>query len=163
MKPPTPHGLSFSFVDSFVIKPGGKDIQTSKFLSPDLPFFADHFPGRPLMPGVLLIECTAQAAGVLWAENLVGIIRPIFRLVQVLNFKISREVLPGQTVQTHATMEREFGGLAQFFCRMEESGDLAAVGRIVLALHSEGGEPGKEDRNFSRSTFPRPVKGSDLS
>lgn len=163
MSLPTPHGRSFSFVDSFVVKPGGRDIQTSKFLSPDLPFFADHFPGRPLMPGVLLIECTAQAAGVLWAESLVGVVQPMFHLVQVLNFKISREVLPGQTVITHVIMEREFGGLAQFFCRIEESGDLAAAGRIVLALYSGGVPPDKEARNLSRSTFPRAVQGSDFS
>src|SRR5258707_15542832 len=62
----TPHGPGFSFLDSFEITVAGREGLGRKWLDPRLPFFADHFPGRPLMPGVLLIECGAQTAGVLW-------------------------------------------------------------------------------------------------
>src|SRR5260221_13185985 len=63
----TPHGPGFSFLDSFEITVAGREGLGRKWLDPRLPFFADHFPGRPLMPGVLLIECGAQTAGGLLA------------------------------------------------------------------------------------------------
>ena len=59
----TPHGPGFSFLDSFEILEPGKRGRGRKWLNPKLAFFADHFPGNPLMPGVLLVECAAQAAG----------------------------------------------------------------------------------------------------
>src|ERR1039457_2659280 len=65
----TPHGPGFSFIDSFEIIESQKRGRGRKWLDPAAPFFADHFPGNPLMPGVLLIECAAQAAGVLWQPS----------------------------------------------------------------------------------------------
>ena len=58
----TPHGPGFSFLDAFEVIGAGREGRGRKWLDPQMPFFADHFPGRPLMPGVLLIECAAQTA-----------------------------------------------------------------------------------------------------
>ncbi|MEZ5404903.1 MAG: hypothetical protein R3F23_01650 [Verrucomicrobiia bacterium] len=69
MKSLTPHGPGFSFVDSFVWDDSQKQLTAKKWLDPKLSFFADHFPEKPLMPGVLLVECAAQTAGVLWVHN----------------------------------------------------------------------------------------------
>ena len=86
------------------------------------------------MPGALLIECAAQASGVLWAEWLNLTKPPVFFLAQVLTFKLVREVLPDQTITIFASLEREFGSLAQFSCQIEESRSVVASGRVVLSL-----------------------------
>lgn len=134
MSGPTPHGKNFCFIDSFKVSGDGKAVEALKFLPSSLPIFQDHFPGHPLMPGALLIECAAQASGVLWAERLNLAKPPVFFLAQVLTFKLAREVLPDQTITIFAALEREFGTLAQFSCQIEESQTVVASGRVVLSL-----------------------------
>ncbi|MCE0499080.1 MAG: hypothetical protein LV481_14160, partial [Methylacidiphilales bacterium] len=104
----------------------------TKWLDPKLPFFADHFPGTPLMPAVLLIECGAQTAGALWA-SLQGTETPArFVLAQVLQFKILRPVLPGETIETEVALENPFGNLAQFEVVLSVRQLEVARGKIVL-------------------------------
>ncbi len=130
----TPHGESFSFLDTFELTdspPRGRGV---KWLDPALPFFVDHFPGKPLMPAVLLIECAAQTAGALWA-SLQGAQAPAhFVLAQVLQFKILHAVLPDAKVETEAVMETSFGNLAQFAVVLSVGQLEVARGRIVLGI-----------------------------
>jgi len=129
----TPHGPGFSFLDSFeIIVPGTKG-RGSKRLDPSLPFFADHFPGEPLMPGVLLIECGAQAAGALWASLYATNAPAHFTLAQVVQFKIQHPVLPGETLETEVILENVFGSLAQFGVTLVVNQVEVARGRLVLS------------------------------
>lgn len=128
----TPHGPGFSFLDAFEVVVPGQKGRGRKRLDPALPFFADHFPGEPLMPGVLLAEAGAQAAGALWG-SILGAERPRrFLLAQIVQFKISRPVLPGTLLETEATLEKLLGPLAQFEVVLSTDGAEAARGRIVL-------------------------------
>ena len=132
----TPHGPGFSFLDSFEIAEAGKKGLGKKWLDPALPFFADHFPGEPLMPGVLLVECGAQTAGALWGsmgESEPG--RPRrFVLAQIVQFKIGRSALPGQTLESEAVLEKSLGSLAQFAIRIMVNELEVAQGRLVLGI-----------------------------
>jgi len=129
----TPHGKGFSFVDTFKADNPARRGRGSKWLDPDLPFFSDHFPGKPLMPGVLLIECAAQTAGALWATTQ-GFETPVhFVLAQVLQFKILRAVLPGEEIVTEVALETSFGQLAQFEAVLSVNQIEVARGKIVLA------------------------------
>src|SRR5271154_3670702 len=101
----TPHGPGFSFLDAFEVTVADREGRGRKWLDPKLPFFADHFPGEPLMPGVLLIECGAQAAGALWASTLAADTPSRFVLAQVTQFKIQRPVQPGETLETTVALE----------------------------------------------------------
>jgi 3-hydroxyacyl-[acyl-carrier-protein] dehydratase len=127
----TPHGPGFSFLDAFeVIEPGRRG-QGRKWLDPKMAFFADHFPGEPLMPGVLLIEAAAQAAGALWAsmrEN-----EGHFVLAQIAPFKILRPVLPDETVESDVTFDHVLGSLAQFSVTLTVKGNEVARGKLVLS------------------------------
>jgi 3-hydroxyacyl-[acyl-carrier-protein] dehydratase len=132
MNAATPHGKGFSFLDTFAMGNTSRQGRGSKWLDPQLPFFADHFPGRPLMPAVLLIECAAQTAGALWA-HLRGDQSPSpFVLAQVLQFKILRAVLPGEKVETEVALETTFGSLAQFEVVLTVNQNEVARGKIVL-------------------------------
>lgn len=128
----TPHGPGFSFLDAFEIKVPGREGRGKKWLDPQLAFFKDHFPGQPLMPGVLLIECGAQTAGALWASVLADKAPHAFILAQVLQFKIQQAAHPGETLETDVVLENSLGDLAQFSLILRVGATEVARGRIVL-------------------------------
>jgi len=123
----TPHGPGFSFVDSFEIIEPRKRGRGRKWLDPASPFFADHFPGSPLMPGVLLIECAAQAAGVLWQQSGGAF------LVAVGQFRFRKPVLPGQTLDIEVTLEKEMGAFAQFEAVLRVGPTVVSQGTLTLS------------------------------
>ena len=129
----TPHGPGFSFLDGFEVTIANREGRGRKWLDPQMPFFADHFPGQSIMPGVLLIECAAQAAGALWASILGGDAPPQFILAQVLQFKIQKPVLPGETIETDVVLENSLGQLAQFIVTLRVTQNEVARGKLVLS------------------------------
>jgi 3-hydroxyacyl-[acyl-carrier-protein] dehydratase len=132
----TPHGPGFSFLDRFEVIESGRQGRGWKWLDPQLPFFADHFPGQPILPGVLMIEAAAQAAGALWASTLAPDAPTRFVLGQILQFKIQRAATPGETLETTVVLEKAFAALAQFQVLVRtEKGEIAR-GALVLCLPS---------------------------
>lgn len=134
----TPHGPGFSFIDA--IEPLAGDpprLRATKRLDASMPFFADHFPQRPVMPGVLIIEMAAQAAGALWGRiSEVPLSAPTaFSLAQVLDFRLRHPALPGDTLACEVELERDFGSLAQFGVAVTLVGndEIVARGKITLA------------------------------
>jgi 3-hydroxyacyl-[acyl-carrier-protein] dehydratase len=130
--PLTPHGPGFSFLDTFEVTEPGRAGRGRKWLDPKLAFFADHFPGRPLMPGVLLIECAAQAAGALWASILQEEPSRELVLAQVAHFKLLAPVAPGETVEAEIVFVAALGALAQFDATLRMGEKEVARGRLVM-------------------------------
>lgn len=123
----TPHGPGFSFIDSFEIIEPKKHGRGRKWLDPAAPFFADHFPGSPVMPGVLLIECAAQTAGVLWQQSGGAY------LAAVGQFRFRKPVLPGQTLEIEVTLEKELGAFAQFDTVLRVGPTVVTQGKLTLS------------------------------
>jgi 3-hydroxyacyl-[acyl-carrier-protein] dehydratase len=123
----TPHGPGFAFLDSFEILEPGKRGRGRKWLNPAAPFFADHFPGNPIMPGVLLVECAAQAAGVLWRPS--GTVY----LAAVSQFRFRKPVLPDQTLDIEVTLEKEMGTFAQFNAVLRVGPTVVSQGKVTLS------------------------------
>ncbi len=143
----TPHGPGFSFLDALDVLEPGRRARGRKWLDPAAPFFADHFPGKPLMPGVLLIECAAQAAGALWhrAASVPLAESPSTAcqqdagstfLAAVQQFRFLKAVLPGQTIEIEVALEKDFGALAQFDVILSVAGQAVAQGRLTMSRNA---------------------------
>ncbi|HLJ69905.1 MAG TPA: 3-hydroxyacyl-ACP dehydratase FabZ [Roseiarcus sp.] len=99
-----PHRYPFLLVDRIIEAKGDESCIGIKNVTANEPQFTGHFPGRPIMPGVLLIEAMAQTAGALCVASLGGAIRsPSVYLMTVDKAKFRKPVVPGDRVEFHMT------------------------------------------------------------
>ena len=103
------------------------------------PFFQGHFPEEPIMPGVLIVEAMAQAAGVLAhaIAELEGNKAPLFYLVKIDKAKFTRLIRPGDQLTLDVTMGRVIRGMAQFKCSAWVEGKRAAICELLCAGKKE--------------------------
>lgn len=108
-----PHGPEFRFVDDLDELVAGKSGSARYAVRGDEAFLAGHFPGAPLMPGVLLIEALAQLGGVIAQSD--PAIPPLrnLRLSAVQGAKITGSAVPGETLLMHASVLGRLGALIQ--------------------------------------------------
>jgi 3-hydroxyacyl-[acyl-carrier-protein] dehydratase len=96
-----PHRYPFLLVDRILqIDLEGNEILGIKNVSVNEPFFQGHFPGAPIMPGVLLLEALAQTGGILVHQK--GYDKKIAVLLNISNAKFRRPVVPGDVLYLHA-------------------------------------------------------------
>jgi 3-hydroxyacyl-[acyl-carrier-protein] dehydratase len=96
--------------------------------------FAGHFPGNPIVPGVILTEALAQAAGIAAASGHPETARPLFLLSAIRTMKFFQAVRPGEEVELRAEKIGEAEGLVQFKVTAKANGALAAEGQLVLSV-----------------------------
>lgn len=131
----TPHGPGFSFIDSIELIEVNQKLRAKKWLNPKLSFFKDHFPEKPLMPGVLLIESAAQAAGALWGSLQKNNQPVAYKLAQVIDFRLIQPVFPNQILEIEIELEKEFGNLAQFKAQIFVENKEIARGKLTLSAN----------------------------
>lgn len=124
-----PHREPFIFVDRVVSVVTGKEAVCVKTFSPDEPFFRGHFPGDPLVPGVILTEALAQTAGIALGSGGGGL---SFRLSGIRHMKFLRPVRPGAEIVLKAEKTADLGGLFQVAVTASVSGETAADGTVIL-------------------------------
>ena len=100
-----PHGIPFRFVDRVLELIPGERVVTLKNVTMNDSCMQGHFPGNPILPGVLLLEAMAQTSGLLLPEGSSAL------LAQVKDARFRRPVVPGDQVRIEAEPVAEFGGL----------------------------------------------------
>ncbi|TPE52821.1 3-hydroxyacyl-ACP dehydratase FabZ [Maribrevibacterium harenarium] len=130
-----PHRYPFLLVDRVVELNLGESIVAYKNVTVNEPFFNGHFPDHPVMPGVLIIEAMAQAAGVLGFKTMDKTPQDgsIYYFVGADNARFKRPVVPGDRLQLEAKIVTEKRGIWKFECRATVDGDLACSATIMCA------------------------------
>jgi 3-hydroxyacyl-[acyl-carrier-protein] dehydratase len=131
-----PHRYPFLLVDRVVELEPHKRVRAIKNVSINEPFFQGHFPGHPVMPGVLVIEAMAQAGGLLSQlsspENCPSR-QKLFYLVKVDKARFSRMVVPGDQLELDVELKRTLRGMAQYLCVARVDGKEVASAEILCA------------------------------
>ena len=128
-----PHRHPFLLVDKVLEYESGKWIKALKNVTISEPFFEGHFPGLPVMPGVLILESLAQACGVLSYLSRGESEDGYFLLTGLDNCRFRRIVRPGDSLILHCTLERRIKDLFRFSCRAEADGETVCEARILAA------------------------------
>jgi 3-hydroxyacyl-[acyl-carrier-protein] dehydratase len=123
-----PHREPFIFIDTVLAVEPGHSAECRKTFPPEEPFFRGHFPGNPLVPGVILAEALAQTAGI--AAGQPGM---AFRLSAIKAMKFLAPVRPAEEIRLRARKAASVGGLWQFEVSATVGEGTVAEGLIVLA------------------------------
>ncbi len=129
-----PHRYPFLLVDRVVEFEANKRVLAYKNVSNNEPFFNGHFPGYPVMPGVLVIEALAQAGGLLTQlSNHTGTEGKLFYLVKVDNARFSKMVVPGDRLELDVTLKRVIRNMAMYVGIARVDGEQVACAEILCA------------------------------
>ncbi len=130
-----PHRHPFLMIDRVVDLVSDISATGVKNLSINEPFFQGHFPGRPVMPGVLIIEAMAQTAAVLVVHTLgPGSEGKLVYFMSVDNCRFRRPVFPGNTLYVHVTKLRKRGNVWKFSAQAKVDGSLVAEGTFAAMI-----------------------------
>ncbi len=130
-----PHRYPFLLVDRVVDLVPGKTIHAYKNVTINEPFFIGHFPHHPVMPGVLIMEALAQAAGILSFKTMEEKPSPdtVFYFAGIDEARFKRPVMPGDRLDLHVEIERQMRGIWKYSAEAKVDGQLAASAKLMCA------------------------------
>jgi 3-hydroxyacyl-[acyl-carrier-protein] dehydratase len=132
-----PHRYPFLLIDrvlAYTLEPE-ITLTAVKNVSANEPFFPGHFPGKPVMPGVLILESLAQACGMLAHIALATQTDPggIYYLVKIDNARFTRKVVPGDQLTLEVTQTRILRGMGKYMARASVNGEVVASCELMCS------------------------------
>jgi beta-hydroxyacyl-ACP dehydratase FabZ len=138
-----PHRYPFLLVDRIVEIEDDKRIVGLKNVTINEPFFQGHFPGAPVMPGVLIIECMAQVAGVMIYRNMPDKDRKLIYFTSIENAKFRRPVLPGDQLRIEMQLLNRRTNFGKMNGQATVDGKLVAEAIVTFAITDRPGQQGQ--------------------
>ena len=129
-----PHRYPFLLVYRVVECVAGSHIRAYKNVTFNEPFFQGHFPGAPIMPGVLILEALAQTGGLLAVSGMESLDDKLFLFTGLDGVKFRRQVVPGDRLDLECSNLRMKRKLCKMEARAFVDGKLAAEAQITAAI-----------------------------
>jgi 3-hydroxyacyl-[acyl-carrier-protein] dehydratase len=133
-----PHRYPFLMVDRVLELEHGKRIKALKNVTANEPYFLGHFPRRPVMPGVMMLESLAQAAALL-SFDAVGSApddNQIYYFAGIDSARFKRPVEPGDQMILDVTLDRMKSGVFKFTARATVDGELAVEAALICTVRN---------------------------
>ena len=127
-----PHRYPFLMVDRIVSFEGDNKCVGAKSVSINEPFFQGHFPGHPVMPGVLQVEAMAQVASILLRKQY-PVLNGIGYFMSADDVKFRKPVVPGDMLLIEAELVRAKGSVGKASCRCLVNGEVTSEGTLMFA------------------------------
>ncbi len=130
-----PHRYPFLLVDRVLECEPGKTIVAVKNVTINEPFFQGHFPHHPVMPGVLIMEALAQAAGILSFRTMGSMPdeNSVFYFVGIDNARFKKPVTAGDQLHLHVEILRNMRGIWKFKAEAKVDGEIVAEAELMCA------------------------------
>jgi 3-hydroxyacyl-[acyl-carrier-protein] dehydratase len=137
-----PQRFPLLLVDRILECEPGRRILALKNVSANEPYFPGHFPQRPIMPGVLILEAMAQAAGILAFRTLGSQVdeNSIYYYAGIDNARFKRPVIPGDRLEVEAVVLARKRGLWKFDCKARVDGAVVTEAEILCTMRAGGAE-----------------------
>ena len=135
-----PHRYPFLMVDRVIELEHGKRIRALKNVTVNEPYFQGHFPGRPVMPGVMMLESLAQAAALLSFDAMGALPddNSIYYFAGIDCARFKRPVGPGDQMVLDVVLDRMKSSIFKFTAKASVDGELAVEAALICAVRNLG-------------------------
>ena len=135
-----PHRYPILLVDRVLSVDSGKSIRAIKNVTANEHYFVGHFPHRPVMPGVMMLEALAQAAALLAFDIVKDTVdeKTVVYFAGIDNARFKRPVEPGDQLVLECTLDRMKAGIFKFSTRATVDGELAVEASMMCTVRNVG-------------------------
>ena len=129
-----PHRYPFLLVDRIVEIEGNNSAVGIKNVTINEPHFQGHFPGHPVMPGVLIVEAMAQTAGAICIRDSAATSPSLVYFMAIDEAKFRKPVQPGDQMRIHVRKLKQRGGIFRFACEATVDGNKVAEAQLTAMM-----------------------------
>jgi 3-hydroxyacyl-[acyl-carrier-protein] dehydratase len=144
-----PHRYPFLLIDKIIDIDGDDSATGIKNVTINEPHFQGHFPGQPIMPGVLIIEAMAQTAGAISIMSNGFDTPSIVYFMTIDNAKFRKPVVPGDRLEIRVTKIKRRGNLSKYACVATVDGNKVAEAEVTAMIVNDAAGKGADESSVS--------------